>query len=200
MSSFYMFGEDNWLENQDLKGSNAIQVEAYCHALLTSSLLSGSIRPTGAVVRKVNKIIRVAGGSGSYQSSTVRLLGLHKELDSQGVHLPGRVAGGSGSYQSSTDRLLDLHRELDSQGERLAMQVQEKWIHNAITSMKAADLLWHWTQHFPSANQMPTDRLSQPDSTETGWLFDGYPRSSSQATALQAFGFQPHLFILLEVR
>ncbi|PWA87616.1 Pleiotropic drug resistance protein 4 [Artemisia annua] len=28
ISSLYMFGEDNWLENQDLKGSNAIQVEA----------------------------------------------------------------------------------------------------------------------------------------------------------------------------
>lgn len=46
---------------------------------------------------------------------------------------------------------------------------------------------------------MVKDRLSQPDSTEKGWLLDGYPRSSSQATALQAYGFQPDLFILLEV-
>nr|GEZ56561.1 adenylate kinase, chloroplastic isoform X1 [Tanacetum cinerariifolium] len=46
---------------------------------------------------------------------------------------------------------------------------------------------------------MVKDRLSQPDSTEKGWLLDGYPRSSSQATALQAFGFRPDLFILLEV-
>ncbi|KAI3672628.1 hypothetical protein L6452_38724 [Arctium lappa] len=46
---------------------------------------------------------------------------------------------------------------------------------------------------------MVKDRLSQPDSNEKGWLLDGYPRSSSQATALQAFGFQPDLFILLEV-
>lgn len=47
---------------------------------------------------------------------------------------------------------------------------------------------------------MVKDRLSQPDSAEKGWLLDGYPRSSSQATALQALGFQPDLFILLEVR
>ncbi|KAK1427178.1 hypothetical protein QVD17_15861 [Tagetes erecta] len=46
---------------------------------------------------------------------------------------------------------------------------------------------------------MVKDRLSQPDSAEKGWLLDGYPRSSSQATALQAFGFKPDLFILLEV-
>ncbi|KAL4559142.1 hypothetical protein LXL04_031276 [Taraxacum kok-saghyz] len=46
---------------------------------------------------------------------------------------------------------------------------------------------------------MVKDRLSQPDSTEKGWLLDGYPRSSSQATALQSFGFHPDLFILLEV-
>ncbi|PWA41513.1 beige/BEACH/WD domain containing protein [Artemisia annua] len=37
--------------------------------------------------------------------------------------------------------------------ERLAVQVQEKLIHNAITSMKAAVLLQHWTQHCPSSNQ-----------------------------------------------
>lgn len=46
---------------------------------------------------------------------------------------------------------------------------------------------------------MVKDRLSQPGSLEKGWLLDGYPRSLSQATALKSFGFQPDLFILLEV-
>ncbi|CAH1429522.1 unnamed protein product, partial [Lactuca virosa] len=46
---------------------------------------------------------------------------------------------------------------------------------------------------------MVKDRLSQSDSAEKGWLLDGYPRSSSQATTLQAFGFHPNLFILIEV-
>jgi len=46
---------------------------------------------------------------------------------------------------------------------------------------------------------MVKDRLLQPDSEEKGWLLDGYPRSSSQATALREFGFHPDLFILLEV-
>ncbi|KAG5224610.1 adenylate kinase [Salix suchowensis] len=38
-----------------------------------------------------------------------------------------------------------------------------------------------------------------PDSQENGWLVDGYPRSLSQETALEEFGFQPDQFILLEV-
>ncbi|XP_015058808.1 adenylate kinase, chloroplastic-like isoform X2 [Solanum pennellii] len=46
---------------------------------------------------------------------------------------------------------------------------------------------------------MVKDRLNGPDSREKGWLLDGYPRSSSQAIALREFGFQPNLFILLEV-
>ncbi|XP_052190184.1 adenylate kinase, chloroplastic isoform X2 [Diospyros lotus] len=46
---------------------------------------------------------------------------------------------------------------------------------------------------------MVKDRLSQSDSQENGWLLDGYPRSLSQATALKGFGFQPDIFILLEV-
>ncbi|CAI9786675.1 unnamed protein product [Fraxinus pennsylvanica] len=46
---------------------------------------------------------------------------------------------------------------------------------------------------------MVKERLSQPDSQEKGWLLDGYPRSSSQATALKGFGFEPHIFILLDV-
>lgn len=46
---------------------------------------------------------------------------------------------------------------------------------------------------------MVKERLSQPDSQENGWILDGYPRSLSQATALNKYGFQPDLFILLEV-
>ncbi|KAG2278719.1 hypothetical protein Bca52824_061274 [Brassica carinata] len=46
---------------------------------------------------------------------------------------------------------------------------------------------------------MVKDRLSQTDSQQNGWLLDGYPRSSSQAAALKGFGFQPDLFIVLEV-
>ncbi|KAK3230084.1 hypothetical protein Dsin_001965 [Dipteronia sinensis] len=49
------------------------------------------------------------------------------------------------------------------------------------------------------AVMMVKDRLSQPDSQEKGWLLDGYPRSLSQATGLKAYGFEPDLFILLEV-
>ncbi|KAG6738767.1 hypothetical protein POTOM_058389 [Populus tomentosa] len=47
---------------------------------------------------------------------------------------------------------------------------------------------------------MVKERLLLPDSQENGWLLDGYPRSLLQATALKEFGFQPDLFILLEVR
>ncbi|KAI3464373.1 hypothetical protein Pfo_021036 [Paulownia fortunei] len=46
---------------------------------------------------------------------------------------------------------------------------------------------------------MVKERLSQQDSQEKGWLLDGYPRSESQATALKKFGFDPDIFILLEV-
>ncbi|CAN8265804.1 unnamed protein product [Cochlearia groenlandica] len=46
---------------------------------------------------------------------------------------------------------------------------------------------------------MVKDRLSQTDSEQEGWLLDGYPRSSSQATALKGYGFEPDLFIVLEV-
>ncbi|KAK6938030.1 hypothetical protein RJ641_031538 [Dillenia turbinata] len=46
---------------------------------------------------------------------------------------------------------------------------------------------------------MVKERLMQPDSQQYGWLLDGYPRSLSQATALKEFGFEPDIFILLEV-
>ncbi|KAJ8466283.1 hypothetical protein OPV22_028835 [Ensete ventricosum] len=41
--------------------------------------------------------------------------------------------------------------------------------------------------------------LSQPDAEENGWVLDGYPRSLSQANALQDLGVRPDMFILLEV-
>lgn len=47
---------------------------------------------------------------------------------------------------------------------------------------------------------MVKERLLKPDSIENGWLLDGYPRSLSQATALKKFGFEPDIFILLEVK
>lgn len=43
------------------------------------------------------------------------------------------------------------------------------------------------------------DRLARPDAQSKGWLLDGYPRSASQAAALEAAGIRPELFILLEV-
>lgn len=46
---------------------------------------------------------------------------------------------------------------------------------------------------------MVKDRLLQQDSQKKGWLLDGYPRSSSQAKALEDLGIHPDLFILLDV-
>ncbi|CAL1409897.1 unnamed protein product [Linum trigynum] len=46
---------------------------------------------------------------------------------------------------------------------------------------------------------MVKDRLQHPDSQVNGWLLDGYPRSMSQATALKGYGFEPDIFIVLEV-
>lgn len=43
------------------------------------------------------------------------------------------------------------------------------------------------------------ERLSQPDAQMKGWLLDGYPRSQSQADAIEAAGLRPDVFILLEV-
>ncbi|WOL15620.1 adenylate kinase, chloroplastic [Canna indica] len=43
------------------------------------------------------------------------------------------------------------------------------------------------------------ERLSQPDAQKNGWILDGYPRSLSQANALQDLGIRPDLFILLDV-
>ncbi|KAF8712631.1 hypothetical protein HU200_028387 [Digitaria exilis] len=46
---------------------------------------------------------------------------------------------------------------------------------------------------------MVKGRLAQPDSQENGWLLDGYPRSYSQAMALETGGIRPDIFILLDV-
>jgi adenylate kinase len=46
---------------------------------------------------------------------------------------------------------------------------------------------------------MVKDRLLQPDAQEKGWLLDGYPRSYSQAMALENLNIQPDIFILLDV-
>jgi adenylate kinase len=46
---------------------------------------------------------------------------------------------------------------------------------------------------------MVKDRLSQSDAQEKGWLLDGYPRSESQAEAIESVGIRPDVFILLEV-
>eukprot|EP00898_Chlorokybus_atmophyticus_P007452 jgi/Chlat1/7708/Chrsp66S00563 len=46
---------------------------------------------------------------------------------------------------------------------------------------------------------MVKSRLAQPDCVEHGWLLDGYPRSRSQAEALEQAGIRPQVFILLKV-
>ncbi|KAK1310468.1 hypothetical protein QJS10_CPA08g01244 [Acorus calamus] len=46
---------------------------------------------------------------------------------------------------------------------------------------------------------MVKHRLIEMDVQENGWLLDGYPRSVSQATALEELHIRPDLFILLDV-
>jgi len=46
---------------------------------------------------------------------------------------------------------------------------------------------------------MEKERLLQPDAQENGWLLDGYPRSYSQAMALETLEIRPDIFILLDV-
>lgn len=52
---------------------------------------------------------------------------------------------------------------------------------------------------FYSILQMVKDRLSKPDVLSRGWLLDGYPRSLSQAEAIEKLNIRPQLFILLDV-
>ncbi len=47
--------------------------------------------------------------------------------------------------------------------------------------------------------EMVQHRLSQPDVQEHGWLLDGYPRSASQAEAIEKEGIKPDVFLLIEV-
>jgi len=42
-------------------------------------------------------------------------------------------------------------------------------------------------------------RLDAPDARRRGWLLDGYPRSGSQAEAIEREGIRPDVFVLLEV-
>ncbi|MEW5298783.1 MAG: hypothetical protein WDW36_001866 [Sanguina aurantia] len=42
-------------------------------------------------------------------------------------------------------------------------------------------------------------RLAQDDVQEKGWLLDGYPRSASQAEAIEAVGIRPEVFLLIQV-
>lgn len=46
---------------------------------------------------------------------------------------------------------------------------------------------------------MVKGRLAQPDAQENGWLLDGYPRSHSQAMALENLAIRPDIVILLDV-
>ena len=46
---------------------------------------------------------------------------------------------------------------------------------------------------------MVKDKLLEVAGGQGGWLLDGYPRSLSQAEALDALDIRPDIFILLEV-
>ena len=57
------------------------------------------------------------------------------------------------------------------------------------------------------ASQVPDDvvvemvksRLGMGDCAQRGWLLDGYPRSGSQAEAIEKEGIRPDVFLLIEV-
>lgn len=46
---------------------------------------------------------------------------------------------------------------------------------------------------------MVKSRMAQPDVQKQGWLLDGYPRSASQATAIEKEGIRPDIFLLIQV-
>lgn len=47
--------------------------------------------------------------------------------------------------------------------------------------------------------EMVKSRLAQDDVKQHGWLLDGYPRSASQAEAIEKEGIRPDLFLLIQV-
>lgn len=47
--------------------------------------------------------------------------------------------------------------------------------------------------------EMVKSRLAQPDAQRAGWLLDGYPRSASQAEAIEKEGIRPDVFLLINV-
>ncbi|GLI59156.1 hypothetical protein VaNZ11_000981 [Volvox africanus] len=47
--------------------------------------------------------------------------------------------------------------------------------------------------------EMVKSRLAQDDVKMQGWLLDGYPRSASQAEAIEKEGIRPDLFLLIQV-
>jgi adenylate kinase len=46
---------------------------------------------------------------------------------------------------------------------------------------------------------MVKTRLAQGDVQRSGWLLDGYPRSASQAEAIEKEGIRPDVFLLVNV-
>lgn len=47
--------------------------------------------------------------------------------------------------------------------------------------------------------EMVKSRLNSPDVQQNGWLLDGYPRSASQAEAIEKEGIRPDIFLLIDV-
>ncbi|WIA16468.1 hypothetical protein OEZ85_013152 [Tetradesmus obliquus] len=47
--------------------------------------------------------------------------------------------------------------------------------------------------------EMVKSRLAGDDVQQRGWLLDGYPRSASQAEAIEAEGIRPDIFLLIDV-
>lgn len=47
--------------------------------------------------------------------------------------------------------------------------------------------------------EMVKSRLNSSDVQQNGWLLDGYPRSASQAEAIEKEGIRPDIFLLIDV-
>lgn len=47
--------------------------------------------------------------------------------------------------------------------------------------------------------EMVKNRMAEDDVANSGWLLDGYPRSGSQAEAIEKEGIRPDVFIILDV-